>query len=111
MGAIAEAIADIQNRANNGYQATQERKHKEASDWYQEGAKIGFEALKKVDGDLARIADLIRDYWEPAHSLGCYRQADLRAPCCTDRCGYLLEFAARDEALRLCQLDSVEDTL
>ena len=58
---------------------------------------------------LARIADLIRDHWPtPQHAGGCGHQYDPAYPC---RCGYIAEVKARDEALRLCQLDSVEDTL
>ena len=58
--------------------------------------------------DLARIAELIRDEWPtPQHKQGC--NAAFGEYRC--RCGLADEIAARDEALRLCQLDSVEDTL
>jgi len=58
---------------------------------------------------LARIAELIRDQWpEPEHKQGCNAAFGDQYRC---RCGLKEEIAARNEALQLCQLDSVEDTL
>ena len=81
---------------------------REAVLWHRKGATRGEAALAAAAKDLARIAELIRDEWPtPQHKQGC--SAAFGEYRC--RCGLAEEIAARDEALRLCQLDSADDTL